>query len=352
MLGDYDMTSLDGVAGPLAEGQRLHFPIARSNAGEATVLFLFNSSPDQAVQASFELRDAAGTVVAEASRTLIAQGSMAEEIATLFDRTEIDGSVRVVGDGLIKGFEVYSNGLGISALSAQVAEKVKRLVAPHYFATHGGNTSLWLQNVGQNWADVMIRAYSDDGTPVGEHAFRLQKGGRFIKSVTEFLPLEINGSDVASGYLTVELEGGPVGIFPTDATVVGSITFTAFDGKTIATLPLSQVGSKDIRFLHVAQSDLLNMYTGLAILNLSGSSANVTATVYDQAGNVAGQKTLEALDQGTRIVDILSGSEFFQAAFEQVGGHIEISSDQPVFIFALFGDYSGNFLSAIEGRSR
>jgi hypothetical protein len=46
----------------------------------------------------------------------------------------------------------------------------------------------------------------------------------------------------------------------------------------------------------------------------------------------------------------MSGHTFFQREFEQVGGHIEISSDQPVFIFALFGDYGGNFLSAIEGQ--
>jgi hypothetical protein len=187
---------------------------------------------------------------------------------------------------------------------------------------------------------------------VGEHAFRLLKGERFIKSVTEFLPIEINGADVASGYLTVDIEGGPVGIFPTDATVIGSITFTAFDGNTIATLPLTQLGGKESRFLHVAQSDVLSMYTGLAILNLSGSPANVTVKVFDQNGSVVGQKTLEALANGARIVDILSGATFFQTEFEQVGGHIEIISDEAVLIFALFGDYNGKFLSAIEGQTK
>jgi hypothetical protein len=351
MLGDFNLTSLDGVAGPLMEGKKLYFPIARSNVSEATVLFLFNSDPEQGVEVSLELRDADGTVIAEAARSLVSQGSMAEEIAGLFGRPDVDGSVTVVGDGVIKGFELYSNGLGISALAAQKAEKVTQLVAPHYFATHGGDTSLRLLNVGRNWADVMVRAFKDDGTAVGEYAFRLLPGERFVGSVTEFLPIEINGSDVASGYLIVELDGGPVGIFPTDPTVIGSITFTAFDYKTIASLPLTKVGSTQSRFLHVAQSDLVGMYTGLAVLNLSGNDASIDVTVYDEAGNVAGQQSFEALANGTRIVDILSGAEFFQEGFEQVGGHIAISSDQEVFIFALFGDYSGNFLSAIEGRT-
>jgi len=300
---------------------------------------------------ALELRDSSGTVIGEASRTLIAQGSVAEEVAAIFGREDVDGSVKVIGSGVIKGFEVYSQGMGISALSAQVATKVTRLVAPHYFATHGGNTAVWLQNVGQNWADVSIKAYEDDGSLVGVHSFRLFKGERFVQSVTEFLPIELNGSSVASGYFVVDLVGGPVGIFPTDATVIGSITFTAFDGNTIATLPLTQVGSEDSRFLHVAQSDVLSMYTGVAILNLSGNPANISVRVYDQDGNVVGEKTLDALGQGTRIVDILSGATFFQSDFEQVGGHIEIISDQEIFIFALFGDYGGNFLSAIEGRS-
>jgi hypothetical protein len=145
--------------------------------------------------------------------------------------------------------------------------------------------------------------------------------------------------------------GGPVGIFPTDATVIGSITFTAFDENTIASLPLEQLGAEESRFLHVAQSDVLSMYTGISILNLSGQSANVTVQVFDQEGGVVAQKTLDPLDHGKRIVDILSGANFFQTSFEQVGGHIEVTSDQPVFIFALFGDYDGKFLSAIEGRS-
>jgi hypothetical protein len=34
-----------------------------------------------------------------------------------------------------------------------------------------------------------------------------------------------------------------------------------------------------------------------------------------------------------------------------VGGHIEVVSDVPVVIFALFGDYGGRFLSALEGQT-
>jgi hypothetical protein len=351
MLGDYNLSSLDGVAGPLPEAQRLYFPIARSNQTEATVLFLFNSSPDEGVNVNLQLFDGSGVLVKEAAVSLVAQGAIAEEVADLFNVEVVDGYVKATGDGVLKGFLVYSQGKGISALVAQPGEKVKQLVAPHYFATHGGNTSIWLQNVGQNYADTVIKGYTDDGTLVGEHAFRMEKGQRFVGSVTQFLPLEINGNDLASGYLVVELSGGPIGIFPTDPTVVGSITFTAFEGNTLATLPLVQVGRSESRFLHVAQADELSMYTGVAILNLSGATANIMVRAYDQAGQLSGEKALDPLASGSRVVDLLNGATFFQTGFQQVGGHVEIVSDQPIIIFALFGDYGGNFLSAIEGQS-
>jgi hypothetical protein len=352
MLGDFDLTSLDGVAGPLTEGRRLYFPMARANANEATVLFLFNASFEEEVEATLQLYDSGGSLLAEKVETVVAQGSITGPLTEIFGLETIDGYMKVVASGELKGFTVFSQGNGISALQALPGRKVKRLIAPHYFATHGGNTELRLQNVGLNYADVVIRGFADDGTLVGETSMRLQKGERFVGLVTEFLPIEINGADVATGYLVVDMAGGPVGIFPTDPTVLGAITFTAFDGETVATLPLVEEGRRDSRFLHVAQSiNGFNMYTGLAILNAGEKVANVTVKVSDKNGELAGEATIGPMEPGTRVVDVLDGATFFQADFQLVGGHIEVVSDEPVVIFALFGDYDGKFLAAIEGQS-
>jgi uncharacterized repeat protein (TIGR01451 family) len=352
MLGDFNLSSLDGVAGPLVESKKLYFPVARANSGEDTVLFLSNGSLESESKARIQLFDHEGIQVDEILTTLDPQGSLAGAMSEMFDLEVIDGYVKVQADSDLKGFEVYSNGQGISAVAGMKARKSKRLIAPHYFATHGGNTELRLQNVGLNYADVAIRAFTDDGALVGETSIRLQQGERFVSQVTEFLPIEINGSDVATGYLIIDLEGGPVGVFPTDATVLGAVTFTAFEGETIAALPLVEAGSLESRFLHVAQSvNGFNMYTGLAILNAGEDPANISVAVYDQDGQIVEQKDLDSLPPGKRVVDVLNGSTFFQVDFNLVGGHIEVLSDSPVVIFALFGDYSGRFLSAIERQS-
>jgi hypothetical protein len=149
----------------------------------------------------------------------------------------------------------------------------------------------------------------------------------------------------------VDTNGVPIGNIPTDTSIVGTVTFAGFGGKTIASLPCAQTGCFKTRFLHVAQSSELNMFTGLAILNLSEAAATVTLRTYDSDGNLSGEKALNSLASGTRIVELLNGPRFLGASFQQVGGHIEITSDYPIVVFALFGDYGGNFLAAIDGRS-
>ena len=52
-----------------------------------------------------------------------------------------------------------------------------------------------------------------------------------------------------------------------------------------------------------------------------------------------------------RVVDVLDGTNLFGPGFEQVKGHLKILSDQPVVVFALFGDFDSQFLSAIEGQA-
>jgi hypothetical protein len=93
------------------------------------------------------------------------------------------------------------------------------------------------------------------------------------------------------------------------------------------------------------------MYTGLAVLNLGENSANVTVKVYDKVGQVAAETKIGRIAPGVRVVDVLNGVTFFGVEFQLMGGHIEVVSDEPVVCFALFGDYGGRFLAAIEGRS-
>jgi len=346
MLGDYDLNSLDGVAGPLPESNTLYFPLARSNSQEAVALFLFNSNPAAAVAATFMLYSKSGALVGEVQRSLPALGTLTETLSQLFGAGEIDGYAKVEANGKVKGFELYSQSKGLSALAAQPSVEGTRLIAPHYFATAGGDTELRLQNLGQKYVDVAVKGYSDNGSLTGTHSFRLPRRESFSGNVTEFLPIEPPAQGIVTGYLIIDLQGA----FLSTPTVSGAVTFTGFGGNTIATLPLVAHGNLKTRFLHVAQSDDLNMFTGLAVLNLGDTPTEVTIRIYDKAGQVVVEQSLDSLPPGNRIVDLLNGSTFFEEEFQQVGGHIEVVSDAPVVIFALFGDYAGRFLSAIEGQ--
>ena len=56
------------------------------------------------------------------------------------------------------------------------------------------------------------------------------------------------------------------------------------------------------------------------------------------------------LAPGERRVGLLDEQDFFGPQFSQVKGHVKLLSSHPVVTFALFGDTSQEFLSAIEGQ--
>ena len=108
---------------------------------------------------------------------------------------------------------------------------------------------------------------------------------------------------------------------------------------------LSHVGSTALKLAEGAGS----IQFRLSVLPDQSQRANILSKGSHLEGVVMENRSLLLLLSIS--LTLVSGSTFFQTDFEQVGGHIEIASDQPVFSFALFGDYSGRFLSAIEGRS-
>ncbi len=142
--------------------------------------------------------------------------------------------------------------------------------------------------------------------------------------------------------------------------VISVINFSTND--FYSSLPLIPFPRSTTRFLQVAQSNTQQLFTGLAILSAFGknqslpSSTEVTVRAVDKSGQINAEKTLE-LRNGERFLGTLSEDLYFGPDFEQIGGHLEIEAyleiipfPFPVFIFALFGDFSATFLSAIEGQ--
>ena len=131
--------------------------------------------------------------------------------------------------------------------------------------------------------------------------------------------------------------------------MLGNISFTGNHGAFASTLPLLGRGHQNTVFLHVAQSETLKVFTGLAILNPTQEPASVTVRVFDQSGMQAGVRQL-SIQPGRRFVDLLNSASLFGPDFQQVRGHFQVESSIPVVSFALFGDSGLNFLSAIEGQ--
>jgi hypothetical protein len=84
------------------------------------------------------------------------------------------------------------------------------------------------------------------------------------------------------------------------------------------------------------------LFTGLAVMNPNATAVSVTVRAWDKDGRATAEKTLQ-VQAGQRIVDLLNGSRLFGPAFDQVGGHLELSSDQPVVSFVVFGDGGAQF---------
>ena len=148
--------------------------------------------------------------------------------------------------------------------------------------------------------------------------------------------------------------GGLAGLFEQAATLVGVVSFTGNNGKFRSTLPMISEGQKEILLLQVVQSadpvKGLMMFTGLSILVPGDNPAVVTIQAYSDDGELNAERTV-TIAAGNRLVGLLNDIELFDSSFEQVKGHLKIVSDEPVMVFALFGDYFSEFVAAIEGQA-
>ncbi|HSR49204.1 MAG TPA: hypothetical protein VLV83_00160, partial [Acidobacteriota bacterium] len=76
-------------------------------------------------------------------------------------------------------------------------------------------------------------------------------------------------------------------------------------------------------------------------------AATVTIEAFDRSGDRSALRN-RALGPRSRVVGLVNGSLFFGGSFQQIGGYLRITSDQPIITFALFG--GSRFLSAIGGQ--
>ena len=355
MVGDWDLTKVDGIGGELKAASTLYFPIIQNDETGATMLFLHNPG-EEAVEVTLKLFDPQGELLKEVAVTLATAGSLVETCESIFgEEFQLsEAFVEATTADQIMGFEFVAHEQDFMSLTGQVGIQTWNLWVPHvFFDGFGGTTLIRLLNVGQNKAFATLHGFDDNSQSLGTAEFEVEPNQLFVADLKDLLGINTDDLEefkVISGHLKLDIIGGKVGVFQTAATLVGTVTFTGNNGSFRSTLPMVANGRKESIFPQVAQSLTANIFTGFAALNVGVQPAQVTAKVYDDMGNLTGETTFEVLP-GYRVVDLLDGPNFMGSGFEQIRGHIRFSSTESMVIFALFGDYSSTFLAAIEGQA-
>ncbi len=355
MSGDIALTRLDGIGGTIEDSKSLYFQIARETADESTRVVLFNATIGEANPVEVKLRDTQGSTVSTRSLAIPAHGAVYDCLGGLLDIPDsfAGGYLQVSSPVPLRGFEFHGTSTYLEAIPARAPTPTDVLWSPHFFMDQErGGTELRLLNLDPGIVKVEASAYGDDGSELGTAAVELASGQLFTEDVGTLFGLSAPDGGPLSGYLRLKLEPvGYLGSYTPRATVMGSVSFAAQGGRARSTLSLIREGSSQVRFLHIAQSSEVRLFTGLALLN---PSQDTVATVQIRAADTNGQVTAEttlSIDPGVRQLGLLGDADFFGSSFDQMGGHIEVTSTAPIMAFALFGDLSSEYLAAIESQT-
>ncbi|MGH9341410.1 MAG: PKD domain-containing protein [Acidobacteriota bacterium] len=365
MVFDNNLNRMDGIGGKLVESEEFYFPLARQGEDETTLFFIFNPGDVPAEDVKLQWLAADGTLLKEVTDQLEAGGMIKGSLDQIFGSLEgaqagpqtfqsetpsSDGYVKITGDVPLKGFQFLGTASDYTSLTAQVGMLVRKLLVPHFFIDgRGGDTEIRLLNTGENAASVKLQAFNDNADSVGTDEFEVEPGKLFVGSLKERLGLQVGESEVIQGHVRLEISGGTAGAFTEPAMLIGAVSFSGNSGNFKSMLPMIEEGRLESLFLHVAQSEEVDVFTGFALLNMEAVPANVKIEVFNTDGELTAENTF-LVGAKNRLVGLLN-ELLDDPAFSQVGGHIRVTSDQPVVTFALFGDFQSKFLSAIEGQT-
>ena len=363
MVGDHAGRKLDGVSGEFEASKRLYFPIVDPGGHGATRLFVFSSTL-QETAVTFTLYREDGGMAAEASRKAAGGGFVSETAEALFAGADdsVHGYVEARAEKPLVGFAFLHDDESYAALAGGPFPRTNTsrssLYAPHFEVGRSSATKLYLlSSLTRHTTRVRIRAFDNDGNPLGEAERELAAdadGLLLAGDVGELLSLNptTRQDGLLEGYLQLDFSvtRGPALLFATPR-VLGAVAVARDGARTV--LPLeAATDSLNSSFLQVAHSEQpdSNIYTALWILNPGLETAMVRVQVFDRTGRSSTSERILAIAPGTRRGGELEDPLLFGPAFRQVGGHLQVSSDRPLISFVVFGDRGGQFLAAIPGR--
>jgi hypothetical protein len=345
MIGDGRPDRLDGVGSALNVSQRLFFPVAKIGASEKTFLFLSNPQLVKQAKLSLDLMSSRGEIVRTANVELGPGASRLAELSDVLDTANLEGEhfLKLGSDLPVQGFELLVDREAFSSAAGRDAEPVQTLWVPHFLlGPRGEETELRLINSEAESVEASLKVYDDQAVLITTRQLSIPAGGLLVTRLSEMLgPVDVEAS-VLTGHMMLEIER--------PARVLGTVTFAARNGEAKSTLPILHQPEKESLYLHIAQSPEEKTFTGLAVMNPTGRRANLVVRAFAENGQMTAEQAVE-VDPGHRLVDLLNGARLFGPDFQQTGGHLRVTSDEPVVSFVIFGDSESRFLAAVEGQA-
>ncbi len=331
------LSAMDGAG--FLSGALSSFLLPETGSQDYTTLLLSNPSPADA-SLTLDLVKTDGTVRSSTQASIPGFGTYSADLTTAtFAGVVVSPSdyVRVKSSQALLPYEFFGNDAkDFAVLTGQDLGGGSRILyAPQYVVGGGWISKISVVNLDSTPGTVTLELIGDDGAPAG---------------ATQVVPVAgngkiyVSGADYFLGSAPSALTQGYVQI-TADVRLGGSVTFSdAINGTFAASLPLVSTLAKSQILSHVASNGLF--FTGLAILNPGGSDANVTISVYTDAGEEYATLT-EVVHAGHRVSRLLT--EYFPALVGQdrSSGYIKVTADGSIACFGLFGTTSLSALSAI-----
>jgi hypothetical protein len=341
LVGDRDR--LDGVDTLINRSPAVVLPDIEFSTTYTTEVHVANPN-SVAINVSFELRSAPGAVVGTYETTLAGKGKIERTIQDLFPTLTrpFAGYLIVRGDADLVAAELLVSEQSMAALNGQILSTpaaVRTRLYSAQLATGGGSyaTRLNLVNATPLPARLTVRGVSESGGSLGSTvSLTLAAGQQYQAEAGQAFGLNAGVLTVGSIIVESDISG-----------IVGDVSFDdpSASNNFRSTLPLESEPSTFGAFAQVANG--AGYFTGAAIFNPSGATANITIKIMRADGSLTGS-TRFTLPPNGRTSKLLP--QFVPASEGQVGGYFTIEADQPIVSFAQFGTTNLSALSAVPAQ--
>ena len=276
-------------------------PFNRRTAADIPALTLHNTGTSE-TNVTVTLRTAAGAAVATAQRTVVSLGVIRETFSDLFGSVSLplDGYIAVRSPISIRSLLINNVGGRPEAVPTLLPVLSATTIFPFFVFGGGYNTTLELINPSDTQpVRVILSAFSPDGTPLTSQpvARTLTTNEKQNFDFANIFAVGV-GNSTSAGYFSLTLESGPASNpFVSPPQVFGLVRI----GTETASVVLALAPDAGNQFYLTPAAETSTSYTGLAVVNVSGSAASVTVDAFSASGTLLGSTTFNLNSNAARI---------------------------------------------------